>query len=91
LSKFNGFWTAAETFTLPSNAANVALTFSGLFADDRVVLELNGTAIGNATFNGGTKPVEGVMSFPGPGDMDRPSPPSTPFDFTFTTSGTIKS
>ena len=65
LKKFNGFWVANESFTLPSNASNVSLKFSGLFADDRVVLELNGHIIGNATFNGNSG--SGVMSFPGPG------------------------
>jgi hypothetical protein len=93
LSKFNGFWTATETFSLPSNATNVSLKFSGLFADDRVVLELNPTAknpniIGNATFNGNNG--KGVISLPGPGDSDLPSPPSTNFTFTNITSDTIK-
>jgi hypothetical protein len=88
LSKFNGFWEATETFTLPANATNVSLTFSGLFADDRTVLQLNGHDIGNATFKGGTTPVEGDMSLPGSGDTKVP-PTKTPFDFTFKTSGTV--
>jgi hypothetical protein len=87
LSKFNGFWYADETFTLPSNAVNVTLSFSGLFGDDRVVLELNGVMIGNATLPGETG--AGVMSFPGPGDTDLPSPPDVDYTFTGATSGTV--
>jgi hypothetical protein len=45
---FGGFWTAQFTFFLPADASNVSLNFSGLYADDRAVLTLNGTTIGSA-------------------------------------------
>src|SRR5437868_7119608 len=45
---FNGFWFADQTFLLPGNAFGVTLTFNSLYGNDRVVLELNGTIIGNA-------------------------------------------
>ena len=39
LDTFDGFWYADLSFNLPSNATNVALTFSGFFGDDRAVLQ----------------------------------------------------
>ncbi len=42
---FSGFWLANYTFFLPSDAANISLTFSNLYADDRVVLNLDGDPI----------------------------------------------
>jgi PEP-CTERM motif len=45
---FDGFWTAALNFTLPADTTSAQLAFSGLTADDRAVLELNGVMIGNA-------------------------------------------
>jgi hypothetical protein len=45
MANFDGFWTATYKFSLPADASNVSLTFSNLFADDRVVLELNGKPI----------------------------------------------
>jgi Bacterial Ig-like domain (group 1) len=60
LANFDGFWTASYTFYLPSGARNVNLNYSGLFADDRVVLELNGTPIGSAGLKG---PGQGKMVF----------------------------
>ena len=48
LTTFDGYWTATLPFSLPANAGNPVLTYSDLSADDRVVLELNGAAIGNA-------------------------------------------
>ena len=50
LSAFDGFWTAELQFTVPAGATNVTLDFSGLKADDRAVLELNGVPI---LLNGG--------------------------------------
>ena len=40
---YDGFWVAALTFTLPAGLGSTytaTLTFNGLYADDRVVLEL---------------------------------------------------
>ena len=64
---FNGLWYADETFTLPVGATNVSLSFSDLYADDRVVLELNGAVSGDYFLN--TQPGSGEMSFP-------PGPPN---------------
>jgi hypothetical protein len=60
LANFDGFWTAAWTFSLPNGAQNITLNYTGLFADDRVLLELNGTPIGAAGLHG---PGEGSMVF----------------------------
>jgi hypothetical protein len=60
LNDFDGFWTATNTFTLPNGATNITLNYSALNADDRVVLELNGTPV-DAT--GGDSPGEGSMVF----------------------------
>lgn len=54
VATFDGFWTATFLFDLPADAANITLDFSNLSVDDRGVLELNGTAIGSAGFNGVT-------------------------------------
>lgn len=81
LAQFNGFWYADEAFTLPADATDISLTFNGLTGDDRVVLELNGTPIGDFFLgfpNGGS----GVMSFP-------PGPPDYAYVFTGQTAGTI--
>ncbi len=62
-SAFDGFWTASFAFTLPADTTSASLVFSGLQADDRTVLELNGTQIGNG-YNlgaGGAAPVAGSM------------------------------
>ena len=88
MANFNGFWYADETFTLPSNASYIKLSFSGLYGDDRVVLELNGTMIGNYALNGTKGAGKGVMSFPGPNDMHLPNPPDVNYTFTDTVSGT---
>lgn len=45
LSNFYGFWTANYSFFMPYGSTNISLNYSGLFADDRVVLELNGKPI----------------------------------------------
>jgi hypothetical protein len=82
LPAFDGFWFADLTFTLPTNAAGTTLNFDSLYGNDRVVLQLNGTIIGNATYSGAMGP--GVMRFPG-GFLD------VAFTFTGTTSGTIRS
>jgi hypothetical protein len=83
LGQFNGFWYATSTFTLPANATSVSLAFSNLSADDRGVLELNGTIIGN-TLLSGSPGSQGELSLP-------PGPPDHPFTFTNVTSGTITS
>lgn len=80
---FDGAWWADLAFFLPANATDIVLTFDSLVADDRTVLELNGTAIGNYGF-GDTVDSKGKMAF----DLDIPL---TEGDFSFTgdTSGTI--
>lgn len=60
---FDGFWTATLTFTLPADATNVELSFSGLDVDDRGVLELNGTIIGNTYDGEATSASSGFMTF----------------------------
>ncbi|MDB5324399.1 MAG: sorting protein [Phycisphaerales bacterium] len=82
LSSFNGFWYADETFTLPANASSAALTFSNFYGNDRAVLELNGTIIGNVDHLGATG--NGIFSFP-------PGPPDVAYTITGTTSGTVTS
>jgi MYXO-CTERM domain-containing protein len=76
LAAFTGFWVAELDFTLPADAGNVALSFSNLFADDRVVLELNGNLIGNMYLN--PAQASGVMMLTAGGSDD---------PFTFTNSG----
>jgi hypothetical protein len=86
LADFNGFWYADNVFSIPANATDVSLTFSGLEGDDRVVLELNAVPIGDFFIHGGFSqpPITGggVMSFP-------PGPPDIDYTFTGITSGTI--
>jgi len=82
-ASFDGFWEAVLSFTLPvglGSTYSVALDFSALGADDRAVLELNGTTIGNEGING-----------PGAGSMSLTDTASTPYTFTQVTSGTITS
>jgi hypothetical protein len=79
---FNGFWAARETFTIPEGATNVSLSFSGLGADDRCVLELNGTILGDYNLSQQTGP--GIMSFP-------PGLPDVPYNYTLVTNGQITS
>jgi hypothetical protein len=85
-SDFNGYWVADNTFNLPSNVSNLKLTFSGLTADDRVVLELNGHILGNGNLD----------KLTGTGDMTLPASgggTTTVTDFKFTgtktASGTV--
>jgi hypothetical protein len=85
-SDFNGYWVADNAFNLPSNVANLKLNFSGLAADDRVVLELNGHILGNANLD----------KLTGTGDMTLPAAgggTTTETDFKFTgtktASGTV--
>jgi len=59
-----GFWYADYMFILPGDAINIVLNFSGLTADDRVVLKLNGTDVGNEAVDGAGS---GLMNF-GAGD-----------------------
>lgn len=79
---FNGFWYADVTFFLPATATNIQLMFSDLWADDRVVLQLNGTDIGNFFLL--TTPGTGVIALP-------PGPPDVAFTFTHQTSGVVSS
>lgn len=58
---YNGFWYAENTFFIPDTATNVRFEFDGLWANDRVVMTLNGVELGNATFAGGTG--AGLMRF----------------------------
>lgn len=62
-STFDGFWTANFAFTLPAGATGVSLSFSNLTADDRAVLELNGTILGNAYDGSAAAPASGNMTF----------------------------
>ncbi|MEL6105699.1 MAG: hypothetical protein AAFU85_06680 [Planctomycetota bacterium] len=79
---YNGFWFAENTFFIPDAATDVQLNFDGLWANDRVVLTLNGVELGNATFAGGTG--AGLMRFEEDGA-------DLPFTFTETNSGTVTS
>src|SRR6185437_6685046 len=85
---FNGFWYADAKFQLPANATSIALTFTNLLGDDRVVLQLNGVNIGDYFLNNfeSNPPLTGpgVMSFP-------PGPPDGAYTFTDTASGVINS
>lgn len=82
LASFNGFFYADEQFTIPSDATNISLTFSGLAGDDRVVLQLNGTTLGSVGVLGVSGP--GFFSFP-------PGPPDVNYTLTGITSGTVNS
>ncbi len=79
-ANFNGWWEATLTFAIPSGATSASLAFSNLAADDRAVLELNGTQIGDQAINGGSG--SGVMCF-------SYSTNCGSFTWTPTTSGTI--
>jgi hypothetical protein len=79
LANFNGFWEATESFFLPLNASNISLSFAHFNSDDRAVLELNGTVIGNS---GNGAPGEGSFTFTNGGGLQA-------FDFTNQISGTI--
>jgi len=82
LAAFNGFWFADLTFVLPVNAEGATLAFDHLYGNDRAVLQLNGTTIGDANYYGTTGP--GVMRYPG-GSND------VAYTFTGRTSGTVSS
>jgi hypothetical protein len=56
---FDGFWTTGLNFSLPSDATGTTLNFSGLTADDRALLYLNGTLIGSTGIFG---PATGCMT-----------------------------
>ncbi len=86
LASFNGLWYTDLPFDLPANATKVALAFSGLLGDDRVVLQLNGHNIGNA----GIDPITGEP-VTGAGRMHFPVGSETLFTFDGSTSGTITS
>ena len=78
-SSFDGFWTANYAFNLPADATGTTLAYSGLFADDRAIVFLNGKQIADMSSDG---PGSGMMVL-----SDGGSP--TPFTFTDNTSGTI--
>jgi hypothetical protein len=79
LAGFDGFWTAQLTFTIPSGATGVSLIYPNFNADDRAVLELNGT-----TFASGPATGTGEMVLTDGG-------PNNPYTFLGNTSGTINS
>jgi hypothetical protein len=81
-SNYNGFWIAQSDFVIPSGATSVQLQFSQLWANDRVVLSLNGVPIGNATFGGGTG--VGLMKLDESGS-------DVPYTFSELNAGTITS
>ncbi len=64
-TQFNGLWTATETFFLPAGATNVSLKLRSLLADDRAVIEINGTRVGEAALGSGSS---GQMFYPNTGD-----------------------
>jgi hypothetical protein len=74
----DGYWYAQTKFNIPAGATKVTLAISSLFADDRVVIELNGKIIGST----------GIGS-PGAGNMvlTDGGPNSA---FTFTTANAAK-
>lgn len=53
-SSFDGFWVAELDYTPPVGSTGVTLSFSGLSADDRAVLYVNGVAEGNTAWSPGT-------------------------------------
>jgi hypothetical protein len=85
-AQFAGAWYADFQFQLPANATNVSMSFSNLIGDDRVVLQLNGTDLGDYFLNGNSfnPPLTGS------GAMRFPSQSSDqPYTFTGITSGNI--
>jgi len=88
LAQFTGAWYSDFLFTLPADATNVSLNFTNLVGDDRVVLQLNGTSIGDWFLNGNIV----NPSLAGPGAMRFSGQTSdTPYTFTGQTSGTVTS
>ena len=79
-AQYNGFWYVENSFALPAGATDVELRFDGLWANDRVVMFLNGNEVGNATFGGGTG--LGLMRF-------AENDPDVPYTFSETNSGII--
>lgn len=80
-ASFDGFWTANYSFTLPAGVTDATLSYSGLSADDRAVLFLNGTRIADT---GTTAPGTGTMVLTSGGA-------EAPMTFANNTSGTISS
>jgi hypothetical protein len=62
----DGFWYATTTFTLPANATKPTLAIASLFADDRVVVELNGNIVASTGYYA---PGAGQMVFTDGGDV----------------------
>jgi len=81
-ASFTGAWWADFHFTLPANATNVSLTFTGFGVDDRAVATLNPGPTPTPSDSIGST---GAGS-PGSGSMDFVPPNSPPSDqaFTFT-------
>jgi hypothetical protein len=65
----DGFWYATTTFTLPANAIKPTLAIASLYADDRVVVELNGNVIPSASA-GIYAPGDGEMVFSDGGTLE---------------------
>jgi hypothetical protein len=86
--QFSGLWYADYTFTLPSDAQDVELDFTNLVGSDRVVMQLNGTDIGDydldSTFANPPLTGAGEMQFPSDASAD-------PYTFTGITSGDVTS
>src|SRR5690348_6393208 len=66
-AKFTGLWYADNLFQVPANATAMSFSFSSLQGDDRVVLQLNGTVIGDYFLNtqsADSRTGTGVMQIP---------------------------
>jgi hypothetical protein len=79
LAGFDGFWFGVDSFSLPADATNVSITFASFQSDDRAVLELNGTIIGNS---GNGAPGIGSINLTDGGTLQA-------FNFTNVHSGTV--
>lgn len=91
ISNFDGLWVATETFYIPKHATNVQLVFSGFTADDRAVLQLNGTRIGDANLDNLTANGTALMTFPNSSGNGETTNKSFSFGGSNSTSGTITS
>jgi hypothetical protein len=77
---FNGAWYADYSFAIPRRAHDITFDFFDLGVDDRAVLLLNGSALGNATIFGATGAGQHTFA---PGEA------ASPFTFTQTTEGEV--
>jgi len=69
----DGYWYATTSFTLPTGATKPTLAIASLFADDRVVVELNGNVVASGGYY---SPGAGQMVMTDGGTLE---------NFTFTT------